>query len=100
MMNAATVMPYQQPMQLQQMQQSPQQMQTYQQMQIQPQPFSNAISAQTNGVSGQYLCPVHGAVGLPQYNATGVPVCPLGDQIMQFRSTTGATNNLALAAGG
>ncbi|MBF0228356.1 MAG: hypothetical protein HQK63_01990 [Desulfamplus sp.] len=102
-------MPYQQPMQFQQQTQPYQQMQMqpYQQMQtqpyqqqvVQPQLFSNGISAQTNGTSGQYVCPVHGAVGLPQFNAAGSPVCPLGDQIMQFHST-GANSNLALAAGG
>ncbi|MBF0376900.1 MAG: hypothetical protein HQK72_05410 [Desulfamplus sp.] len=108
MVDAATVMPYQQPMQFQQqiqpyqqMQVQPyqQQMQPYQQQVVQSQPFSNGISAQTNSISGQYVCPVHGAVGLPQFNATGSPVCPLGDQIMQFHST-GANSSLALAAGG
>ncbi|KJR41886.1 hypothetical protein MCHI_002216, partial [Candidatus Magnetoovum chiemensis] len=79
-----------------------QQMQTqpYQQQVAQPQPFSNGISAQINSISGQYVCPVHGAIGLPQFNAAGSPVCPLGDQIMQFCGTGSSTNNLALAAGG
>lgn len=51
-----------------------------------------------NPVSGQFICPTHGAVGLPVYNAAGAPVCPLGDQIMQFRSA--GSNNYAVAAGG
>ena len=34
--------------------------------------------------AGQYVCPVHGAVGLPRYNAAGVPVCPVGGEVMQF----------------
>ncbi|MBF0469276.1 MAG: hypothetical protein HQK61_10410 [Desulfamplus sp.] len=93
LMLAATAVPYQQqPMQFQQVQ-------PYQQ---QPQPFSNGMSAQAGGMtsgSGQYVCPVHGAVGLPQFNAAGAPVCPLGDQVMQFCAAP-TTNNLALAAGG
>ena len=65
-------------------------------------PFQQQIQPQqqlvNNGMSGQYVCPVHGAIGLPQYNASGAPVCPMGDQIMQFRGT--GSNNLTLAAGG
>jgi len=42
---------------------------------------------------GQYLCPTHGAVGLPRYNAAGGPVCPICGSPMQFRpiNTAGAT---------
>lgn len=49
-----------------------------------------------NPVSGQFICPTHGAVGLPVYNGAGDPVCPLGDQIMQFKSA--GSNNFAAAA--
>ncbi|MBF0388583.1 MAG: hypothetical protein HQK71_00615 [Desulfamplus sp.] len=108
MVDVATVQPYQQPMQLQQPMQQYQQVQPYQQQQMRPQTFSNGIASQPNtSISGQYVCPVHGAVGLPQFNASGAPVCPLGDNIMQFHATTGGTatnsapiGNLALAAGG
>ena len=49
------------------------------------------------GSTGQYLCPQHGALGLPNFDAAGAPHCPSCGQIMQFsRSQTG---NFALAAG-
>ena len=53
---------------------------------------------QPNAMTGQFVCPAHGAVGLPRYNQAGAPVCPYGDQIMQFNSA--GSNNYALAAGG
>ena len=37
---------------------------------------------------GQYVCPVHGAVGLPQFNAAGTPLCPIGGETMQLRTAT------------
>lgn len=48
--------------------------------------------------SGQYFCPQHGAVGLPNLDATGAPHCPCCGQIMQFRRSP--TGNLALAGAG
>ncbi|KPA19051.1 magnetosome protein Mad4 [Candidatus Magnetomorum sp. HK-1] len=36
--------------------------------------------------SGQFVCPQHGSVGLPNYDATGLPHCPICGQIMQFHS--------------
>ena len=33
---------------------------------------------------GQYICPRDGAVGLPQFDANGVPHCPLDGQVMSF----------------
>ena len=95
MMQAATVAPFQQ--QIQPMQQ--QQPGYIQQQSVQPQYMQQAQSQpMANGLAGQYVCPVHGAVGLPQFNAAGVPMCPMGDQVMQFRSA--GSNNLTLAAGG
>jgi len=49
-------------------------------------------------VTGQFLCPTHGSVGLPQYTHTGAPVCPLGGQLMQFNGV--GASPYALAAGG
>lgn len=37
------------------------------------------------GQSGQYVCPTHGAVGLPRFNAAGAAGCPVCGQPMQFR---------------
>lgn len=50
----------------------------------------------TTGMTGQFLCPTHGAVGLPNYDAAGSPRCPLCGQAMLFRNMSG---NYALAAG-
>ncbi len=36
------------------------------------------------GSAGQYICPQHGAVGLPSFDAAGSPHCPCCGQIMQF----------------
>nr|WCC90938.1 magnetosome protein Mad4 [Desulfobacteraceae bacterium] len=44
--------------------------------------------------SGQFVCPLHGAVGLPNYNASGMPCCPICGQLMQFY---GASNYLPQA---
>lgn len=55
------------------------------------QPFTTAVQQQ----AGQFVCPQHGAVGLPNWNAAGVPTCPICGQVMIFR---GATVNPTLAA--
>ena len=52
--------------------------------------------AQTGG-AGQYVCPQDGAVGLPNFDATGVPHCPVCGQVMGFNRIQ--STNLALAAG-
>ena len=52
------------------------------------------------GQSGQYVCPVHGAVGLPRFNAAGTPQCPLGNETMQFRCVTPPGTTTAAFAGG
>ena len=52
--------------------------------------------AQTGG-AGQYICPQDGAVGLPNFDATGVPHCPVCGQVMGFNKIGAAS--LALAAG-
>lgn len=49
--------------------------------------------------SGQYVCPVHGAVGLPRFNTAGTPICPIGGEVMQFRSIAVATTPAAFAGG-
>jgi hypothetical protein len=49
------------------------------------------------GSAGQYICPQHGAVGLPSFDAAGSPHCPCCGQIMQFRRAP--NGNFALAAG-
>ena len=38
-------------------------------------------------VAGQYVCPLHGAVGLPHFDAAGVPHCPLDGQVMALKAT-------------
>lgn len=53
-------------------------------------------------MAGQYVCPSHGAVGLPAYDAAGVPHCPICNQAMCFNSASDRTqpNSTVLAAGG
>lgn len=36
------------------------------------------------GTAGQYVCPMDGAVGLPRFDANGVPHCPIDGQVMRF----------------
>lgn len=43
------------------------------------------VQAMQAGQSGQYVCPTHGAVGLPRANAAGQAVCPICAQPMQLR---------------
>lgn len=52
--------------------------------------------------SGQYVCPQHGAVGLPVFDAAGTPHCPVCNQAMCFNSVRAGLprNSMALAAGG
>ena len=52
------------------------------------------------GQSGQYVCPVHGAVGLPRFNGAGTPLCPVGGEVMQFRCATTPGATPAAFAGG
>jgi len=53
--------------------------------------------AETGG-AGQYVCPQDGAVGLPDFDATGVPRCQVCGQVMGFNRTR--SSGLALAMGG
>ena len=72
--------------------------------------FQQQYQGNSSGVSGQFVCPTHGAAGLPHFDAAGNPICPFGDQIMWFNSmgkstinSTGnsmGSKNYALAAGG
>lgn len=54
--------------------------------------------AQTGG-AGQYICPQDGAVGLPNFDATGVPHCPVCGQVMGFNSARSTSLGLAAGAG-
>ena len=56
-----------------------------------------ATRAGGGAAAGQYVCPTDGAVGLPLFDAAGMPHCPMCGQIMQCN--TGAGNNFTLAAG-
>jgi len=38
-------------------------------------------------ISGQYVCPQHGGVGLPVFDAYNYPHCPICNQVMQFTSS-------------
>ncbi len=51
------------------------------------------------GSAGQYICPQHGAVGLPSFDAAGSPHCPCCGQIMQFSRAQNGTFALAAGAG-
>ena len=53
--------------------------------------------AQTGG-AGQYICPQDGAAGLPNFDAAGVPHCPVCGQVMGFNRAR--STGLALAARG
>nr|ASQ41190.1 magnetosome protein Mad4 [Candidatus Magnetananas rongchenensis] len=57
--------------------------------QQQMQPFQQV---QTGAVSGQFVCPTHGAVGLPNYDTIGTPHCPVCGQVMNFLSTSPQAN--------
>ena len=50
-----------------------------------------------SSMAGQYVCPTDGPVGLPLFDAAGLPHCPICGQVMQCN--TGAGNNFTLAAG-
>ena len=45
-------------------------------------PVGQAYTAPS--IAGQYVCPRDGAVGLPRFDANGVPHCPLDGQVMSF----------------
>jgi hypothetical protein len=49
--------------------------------------------------AGQYVCPVHGAVGLPQFDSAGTPHCPLGGAVMTLHAVQPGST-LAVAPGG
>ena len=56
-----------------------------------------AAGGQYPAAAGQYVCPQDGAVGLPHFDGTGVPHCPVCGQVMSFNGASSA--NLTLAAG-
>jgi hypothetical protein len=49
---------------------------------------------------GQYVCPTHGAVGLPSFDAAGVPHCPVCNQMMCFNSISSAPGYVPQLVGG
>ncbi|SLM32734.1 hypothetical protein. Homology with gene DMR_41230 of RS-1. Named HMP3 in GenBank [Desulfamplus magnetovallimortis] len=53
--------------------------------------FQPAYQGNINNTTpaGQFVCPVHGAAGMPHFDSAGNPICPFGDQIMQFHSIGG-----------
>ncbi len=51
------------------------------------------------GSAGQYICPQHGPVGLPRFDATGSPHCPGCGQIMQLRRASNGNFAPAVGAG-
>jgi hypothetical protein len=59
-----------------------------------------AAISPASGTPGQYVCPVHGAVGMPRFDATGTPRCPVGGEVMQFRNLVVAGASPAAFAGG
>ena len=61
---------------------------------------SRAGQSQKSGQCGQYVCPVHGVVGMPRFNAAGTPLCPVGGEVMQFRVLGGAQASQAAFAAG
>lgn len=53
------------------------------------------------GTAGQYICPTHGAVGLPVFDAAGVAHCPICNQPMSFNgSRAGGQAGLVAFGGG
>jgi len=42
------------------------------------------VPQQQTYTAGQYLCPTHGAVGLPNFDQMGQPHCPICNATMQF----------------
>ena len=55
--------------------------------------------AARTGTTGQYVCPTHGAVGLPAFDAAGAPHCPICNQAMSFNGL-GAGGQAGLVAFG
>jgi hypothetical protein len=49
--------------------------------------------------AGQYVCPTHGAVGLPKRSATGAAACPVCGQPMQLRCLPNGVTTAAFAGG-
>ena len=59
-----------------------------------------APPARTNTLgpgAGQYFCPRNGAVGLPNFNSAGTPLCPGCGQVMGFRRVPFSNPTLAAA---
>jgi hypothetical protein len=50
-------------------------------------------------VAGQYVCPRDGGVGLPNFDAAGVPHCPVCGQVMNFAGSQSSGLTPAAAPG-
>lgn len=53
-----------------------------------PAPYQGAVRP---GTAGQFICPTHGAVGLPVVDAAGVPRCPICNGEMSFNGPQAGT---------
>ncbi|MGA2225420.1 MAG: hypothetical protein ABSH41_13375 [Syntrophobacteraceae bacterium] len=67
-----------------------------------PAPYQGSVRT---GAAGQFICPTHGAVGLPVVDASGVPRCPLCNGAMSFNgpqagAQAGPVGLAAFAGGG
>jgi len=52
--------------------------------------YNQGIAARST--AGQYVCPVHGGVGLPNFDASGYPYCPMCGQCMRFNGMAYSSN--------
>lgn len=60
-----------------------------------PPVVSGSPQATGPGLAGQYVCPRDGAIGLPRFDAGGVPYCPVCGQVMNFYTAPSQTMTLA-----
>ena len=64
-----------------------------------PMTYQGQTAPATYG-SGQYVCPTHGAVGLPAFDAAGAPHCPVCSQVMRFNGIPSSAGYTPQPAGG
>jgi len=50
--------------------------------------------------AGQFVCPIHGASGMPNYDQNGTPHCPVCGTMMQFHNLQQTPANIMQAAAG
>lgn len=58
-----------------------------------------AVPQNGQAAAGQFVCPQHGAIGLPQFDAAGVPHCPLDGLTMSLHQAGAGGMALAAAPG-